>query len=179
MSDSLLPPNASASEQALALSLARLSEVPVPLRPLWDVETCPAALLPWLAWTLSLDEWDSAWSEAQKRQAIRRSVYVHQHKGTRAAVEASLQAVGWQCTLTEWWEPAGRAAAMAPYTFTVNVDVSSGIDQATLDKIRRLVTAAKNVRSSFELNASGRQGGVAYVGAGCLAAETVTIQAGV
>ena len=56
MTASLLPSNASGAEQALALSLARLSDIPVPNRDLWNPRTIPAHLLPWLAWSLSIGE---------------------------------------------------------------------------------------------------------------------------
>jgi phage tail P2-like protein len=58
----LLPPNATASEIALDDSTARLSVV-VDIEKLWNVATCPVALLPWLAWALSVDEWKDDWSE--------------------------------------------------------------------------------------------------------------------
>ena len=54
MSDqpSLLPPNASALERKLEQATLRLGTLPVPLRELWNPDTCPAHLLPWLAWTV-------------------------------------------------------------------------------------------------------------------------------
>ena len=33
-------------------------------------ENCPADVLPWLGWALSVDDWDQDWSEQQKRSAI-------------------------------------------------------------------------------------------------------------
>ena len=46
----ILPPNATALERALADAGARLSDVPVVVRELWNPDACPAAHLPWLAW---------------------------------------------------------------------------------------------------------------------------------
>lgn len=94
MSD-LLPPNANAQEQALDDSLARLGSVPVDIARLWNPATCPLALLPWLGWALSCDEWDESWTEAQKRAAVAASYDVHSHKGTPHAVKSSLQALGY------------------------------------------------------------------------------------
>lgn len=49
----------------------RLSALPVSLNQLWDPDTCPVALLPYLAWALSVDRWDRDWTEETKRQVIR------------------------------------------------------------------------------------------------------------
>jgi len=88
----LLPPNATDGEAALeqvsALRLTTSADA------LWDPARCPAALLPWLAWALSVDVWDPGWTEAVKREVIRSSVEYHRRKGTRAAVEAAIAAAG-------------------------------------------------------------------------------------
>ena len=63
----LLPPSATKQERALALATSRVSDVPLPIRTLWNPDTCPLELLPWLAWALSVDTWDPNWSESIKR----------------------------------------------------------------------------------------------------------------
>lgn len=95
MTETLLPSNATAQEIALDLATSRVGDVGAPLRPLWDPETCPAALLPWLAWALSVDEWEPEWPEDRKRQVIAASVEVHRKKGTRAAVRQAVAAAGY------------------------------------------------------------------------------------
>ncbi|RRO05118.1 phage tail protein I, partial [Pectobacterium aquaticum] len=51
MSDTrLLPVGSSALEVAAATACAEITRVPVPLRQLWNPDTCPAHLLPYLAW---------------------------------------------------------------------------------------------------------------------------------
>ena len=94
MSD-LLPPNATAAEVAIAAATARVGAVPVPIRDSWDPATCPVSLLPWLAWGLSVDDWDPAWSVSTQRAVIAASIEVHRRKGTRAAVVVALAAAGW------------------------------------------------------------------------------------
>src|SRR5688500_13103717 len=108
MSD-LLPINATPAERAMEGATSRLTDVPVPPRSMWDADTCPAALLPWLAWAFSVDEWDSSWSEAQKRASIRGSVEIHQHKGTIGAVRDAVAALGVPAQVQEWFNlsPAG------------------------------------------------------------------------
>lgn len=91
---SLLPPNATSAEIALDETTARLS-VSVGIEALWNVETCPVELLPWLAWALSVDEWQDDWSESVKRQLIADSYEIHSHKGTPYSIKKSLLAMGY------------------------------------------------------------------------------------
>lgn len=90
----LLPPNATTAEIELSETTARLSVV-VDIPKLWDVATCPVSLLPWLAWTLSVDEWNDSWSETVKRQLIAASYEIHSHKGTPYAIKKALLALGY------------------------------------------------------------------------------------
>ncbi|MGS4945207.1 phage tail protein I, partial [Meridianimarinicoccus sp. RP-17] len=71
MSDlSLLPPNATPVERGFEAAGARITALPVPVRDTWNPATCPATLLPWLAWALSVDNWDPTWTEGQQRAVI-------------------------------------------------------------------------------------------------------------
>lgn len=89
---SLLPPNATALERRLAGSGFA---TPAGLVPgLWNADTCPAALLPWLAWAESVDDWNPAWSEERQRAVIQTSRAVHRLKGTVAAIKQALIARG-------------------------------------------------------------------------------------
>ena len=50
----------------------------------WDPDTCPEAMLPWLAWALSVDVFDSRWPVETRRNMIRSSIEVHRlHGDTR------------------------------------------------------------------------------------------------
>ena len=95
MSD-LLPPNRTPLEAALDRTTARLGEVPVPIKDLWSPERCPASLLPWLAWALSVDEWDSDWPEERKREAIAASIELHRYKGSVWSVREALRRIGYK-----------------------------------------------------------------------------------
>lgn len=141
----LLPPNATAQERALDDSIARLGVVPVRVRDVWNPETCPSALLAWLAWAFSVDEWDVNWSDAQKRQTIQRSVAVHRSKGTIGAVREAVNALGIGAVLVEWFKqtPIGD-----PYTFELNLNAQQDpITQQQLSKLVDVVNSAKNLRS--------------------------------
>lgn len=149
---SLLPPNADAAERALEGAL-RMSVDLAPIGTLWDPATCPADVLPFLAWGLAISHWDPAWTEAQKRTAIAGAIPFHQIKGTRAAVEQILARFHPLLSIVEWWEANPRRA---PHTFEVRAPAGpGGIDASfltaeTAEAIIRDVAAAKPLRSHFD-----------------------------
>lgn len=114
----LLPINATKQERAMALTVGRISSVPVPVGELWDPFACPAGILPWLAWSLAVSPWDSNWSEGQKRQAIAESVAVHRVKGTIGSLKRALEAIGYDCVVND--------KTGTPYTFRIAIDVTNG-----------------------------------------------------
>lgn len=82
---SLLPKNSSRLERALETAVTgydNAAQVPA----LWNGDTCPKGLLPWLAWEVSVDDWETDWSEEKKRAAINGSLDIHEQKGTPAAI---------------------------------------------------------------------------------------------
>lgn len=120
MNSSLLPNNASSLEQNLAQTGSLTEQMPVPLRSLWQPDSCPAALLPYLAWAFSVDRWDENWPADTKRQVIAASFYIHQHKGTIGALQRAVEPLGFLIRVTEWWQlrPEG-----IPGTFALEVGV--------------------------------------------------------
>lgn len=139
MSD-LLPINATPQERALSLTTARAGSVPVSVGELWDPFTCPAAVLPWLAWSLAVDPWSSSWTEGQKRQAIAESIAVHRVKGTIGALKRALQAIGYECVVND---QTGTA-----YTFRVGIDVTSGAAiETAYAQAESIALKVKNARS--------------------------------
>lgn len=98
MSDirSLLPFNHDPVRRALEMVMAEpLVALELPIEQLWHPDTCPLHLLPWLAWALSVDFWDSGWSEDSKRASIREAVSIHRGKGTLQSVQRALKAAGY------------------------------------------------------------------------------------
>lgn len=141
----LLPHNATPQERALSLSVARLSDVPVPIRETWNPDTCPPELLAWLAWAFSVDQWDNNWTDAQKREFIKRSVDIHRYKGTIGAVREALGALGIDVRVQEWFNqtPAGD-----PYTFGVLLEVDQvGANQSVMRALFEVIERTKNLRS--------------------------------
>lgn len=96
MAESLLPHNATPAEVAFDGALgARLAAVPVPVPALWSVADIPVRLLPWLAWSLSVDDWDEAWSPERKRLVVAAAIDVHRHKGTLYGIRRALETMGY------------------------------------------------------------------------------------
>lgn len=177
---SLLPPSSfpseRAQEQATTEQIFTLDADMV--RKVKNPDTCPAHLLPWLAWEFAVDFWEDAWTEAEKRQVLRDAAYVHQHRGTAGAVRRSLSAVSLPTTVVEWWEDEPRRA---PYTFRVVVYSIQGIDEALYRRIRRQVEKAKNLRSqltTIDVIADLGAKGTYYTGGAVTAWADIDIAAG-
>ncbi|TRD18396.1 phage tail protein I [Palleronia caenipelagi] len=91
----ILPPNHSPLEAALEGAVARTRPDLGPVARLMHPDACPAPLLPWLAWALSVDIWDRDWPEATQRAAVAASLAIHRRKGTVASVRAAIAAFGY------------------------------------------------------------------------------------
>jgi len=175
MSDRLLPPNATDQETALEAAMAaRIEAVPVPLGTLWNPRTCPEALLPWLAWALSVDHWDPTWSAGIKRDVIAESIRLHRHKGSPWAVERALVVTGApNATVEEWFEYGGDPGFFRVRIDIEGEDVSSELEARLLKTIERF----KNVRSwldRIEYNLAVT-GAVPVIGCGLQSSEIVTV----
>lgn len=139
----LLPGNDTPLERYAAHALAHIQRVPIPLRQLCNPNTCPVALLPYLAWAFSVDRWDSEWSEANKRAAIRSSHYIHSHKGTLGALRRVIEPLGYLVDVEEWWQTVPEGV---PGTFALEVGVlESGITEEMYRELTYLIDDAKPV----------------------------------
>ncbi|MNR98998.1 Phage tail protein [compost metagenome] len=160
----LLPPSSTPLERALADTAGKVSTVPTPARDLWNPDTCPVELLPWLAWAFSLDDWDVTWTEAQQRAAVKASYSVHRYKGTIGSVKDALQALGLGVQVQEWFNqiPAGD-----PYTYKLLLEVNQyGVSLAQLETIQAVVENAKNLRSHMTtLDLTVASNATVYIGA--------------
>ncbi len=112
----LLPPNATRLERGIEAAAARISAVPVPLRDLWNPATCPEALLPYLAWALSVDAWNADWPVAVRRAQVAQAIEIQRRKGTVAAIRAVVRSFGGEIALREWWQQEPPAE---PHTFSL------------------------------------------------------------
>ncbi|WP_312043996.1 phage tail protein I [Erwinia sp.] len=172
MSDRLLPSGSSALEVAAAEACATIEAIPAPLRQLWNPQTCPVELLPYLAWAWSVDRWDTGWSESTKRAVVKASQYVHRHKGTLGSIRRVVEPLGYLIRIVEWWKTGGE-----PGTFRLDVGVlDTGITEEMYHELERLIADAKPcsrhlVGLSINLDASG----VLPVAAACYSGDELTV----
>jgi phage tail P2-like protein len=157
---SLLPSNSSQLECDLEATIAEfLWSIPIDLNKILRPYECPIELLPWLAWALSVDQWDISWLEATKRQVVAESFAIHQKKGTRWAVERLMSITGHNnVEIVEWWQtqPKGN-----PHTFYMKIPSSPGFDPVILSenqygRIRRVVDSVKPVRSQYRFSITSK-----------------------
>ena len=157
---SLLPPNATALERVVdQLFGARLANIDSAYRAWWSADGCPAADLPWLAWALSVDEWDPSWPEPVRRAQVGRAIAVAKRKGTVGGVTEVIASFGGAVVLREWWQtsPPGDA-----HTFELQLALSSGLGAPSvgfIDSVVRAVEAAKPLRSHFTFTVAQNFGG--------------------
>lgn len=138
---SLLPLNSTQLERAIEAAIDETTEIP--LRTLYNPDTCPAHLLYQLAWAWSVDRWDEAWPEEVKRSVIRSSFYVHAHKGTIGALRRVVEPFGYLIEVVEWFktQPMG-----GPGTFALKIGVSDeGISEETYQELTWLIDDARPV----------------------------------
>lgn len=142
----LLPVGSSPLEVAAAAACAELTAVPVPLRDLWNPQTCPAKFLPYLAWAFSVDRWDEKWPEATKRSVIKSAYFIHTHKGTISAIRRVVEPLGYVLKISEWWETNSP-----PGTFRLDIGVlESGITEEMYQEMERLIADAKPASRHLE-----------------------------
>jgi phage tail P2-like protein len=138
---SLLPLNSTQLERAM--EAAFFEKTIVPLRDLYNPDTCPVHLLPHLAWAWSVDRWDYRWSEATKRAAIKASFYIHKHKGTIGAIRRVVEPLGYLIEIIEWFNTVPEGV---PGTFALKVGVlETGITEEIYQELERLIDDAKPV----------------------------------
>lgn len=168
----LLPVGSSELELAAAKACAELTRVPVPLRQLWNPLECPAPLLPYLAWALSVDRWDERWPEATKRNVVAVANYVHRHKGTISALRRVVEPLGYLIEVREWWQ-----LNETPGTFRLVVGVlDTGITDEMYLELERLIADAKPAsRHLTGLAISLSTGGAIITGSACYDGDALTV----
>lgn len=139
--NSLLPLNSTALE--LAIEAAGFEVTAVPLRTLYNPDTCPAHLLHQLAWAWSVDRWDETWPEEIKRSVIRSAFHVHAHKGTIGALRRVVEPFGYLIEVEEWFQTQPQGV---PGTFSLKIGVShEGISEQTYQELSSLIDDARPV----------------------------------
>ncbi|PLH43085.1 phage tail protein I [Klebsiella pneumoniae] len=172
MSNSMMATGSSVLEQRAAEACAVISDLSVPLRDLWNPWKCPVKFLPYLAWAFSVDRWEETWSETEKRQAVSDAFWIHQRKGTVAAVRRVIETLGYSMTLQEWWEVADSAG-----TFRLEIELNDiGITEPMIKELERIIGDAKPVsRHISQLTLSSSSHGYAYAACALTDGEEITV----
>lgn len=158
MTDTLMPPSSSQLEKAADLTAALHIEA-IPIERIfdqWHPQRCPADLLGWLAWAVSVDDWNPDWPEQVKRDVIESSITVHRHKGTPYSVKKALASLAVKTQVSEWQDDTNNKV---PYSFAVKAFANSALrsdSEVILNEqfyalVKRQVNNNKSTRSQFGL----------------------------
>ncbi|WP_225206246.1 phage tail protein I [Novosphingobium huizhouense] len=152
MTASLLPPGATLLERALEdLAVVRLAGINSDLRRLWSARLCPPRLLPYLAWGLSVDQWDPDWPIRTRRARVADAIAVQRRKGTIDSVRRIVATFGGSITINEWWQ---QSPPGPPHTFSLTLELPSDGSAAPssklVDAVIAEISATKPLRSHFD-----------------------------
>ncbi|MDH5633059.1 MAG: phage tail protein I [Gammaproteobacteria bacterium] len=146
----LTPPNATALENNVDETLSRIGNINLTnVGKLWNPDTCPEPLLPFLAWAESVPEWSSDWPIAVQRAAIKVRRKVRRTRGTKKAVVDSINAFGGAVVIAEWFEqsPPGD-----PRTFNVILAANdSYVDEGLQDAMKNTIDEVKPLSAHYVL----------------------------
>lgn len=112
----VLPPNASDYLRNMSAGGAdRMLDVDAEeIRHLWNPRLCAERLLPYLAWALSVDIWDTDWDADKKRTVCANAFLDHERKGTLATIK---QYLGYRtCTIDRVITPPARCFSIQGMT---------------------------------------------------------------
>lgn len=157
----LLPPASTQLEKALEQVAFGLTDLPTPVRDVWSPATCPIGLLPWLAWGVSIDIWDSSWTEAEKRAAVADAIAFQRRKGTPVSLRTVLDRFDPLIGLVEWFDDRVN---LSPFSFRLELPTGAESDflynEDAVAAILRDIAQVKPVRAHmtavFRLRAEAR-----------------------
>lgn len=170
MTAALVPSNHRLREHALAEVLSPLKAIsPIAIEQVWNAWACPASMLPFLAYALSVDFWDDGWDEIKRRRVIAESPAYHRRKGTRAAIEEATAFTGRTATIVEWHEfaPHGRRGTFMVTLHLAEAETAMPAEEFSL--LRRLVHKAKPKSRAFFIQAGHLEALTVPVGVGVMA----------
>jgi phage tail P2-like protein len=136
-----LPLNSTPLE--LAVEAANYENTLIPLRSLYNADTCPEHLLPYLASAWSVDRWNNNWTQEAKRTAIRSAYDVHARKGTIGALRRVVEPLGYLIDVVEWFDTVPEGV---PGTFALEVGLNdAGITEELYEELAWLIDDARPV----------------------------------
>ena len=161
MSKSLLPINASELLKDLENSSLKATSLEALNRYVTNPDFAPDNILPWLAFSVSVDDWSDNWPKVIKREMIKNSISLHQIKGTKRAIKKALEIIGVAGEIALWWELNPR---MTPHSFNITAYLNDNINEYAdviigLDTQKKLINLIENVkpaRSHFNFKLGAR-----------------------
>lgn len=161
MSKSLLPINASQLLKDLESSSLKATSLEALNRYVTNPDLAPDNILPWLAFSVSVDDWSDNWPKVIKREMIKNSISLHQIKGTKRAIQKALEIIGVAGEIALWWELNPR---MTPHSFNITAYLNDNINEYAdviigLDTQKKLINLIENVkpaRSHFNFKLGAR-----------------------
>jgi phage tail P2-like protein len=161
----LVPPGSTDLEKSLDdLLRIRFENLPTALNNLWNPQKCPSDFLPFLAWSFSVDNWDTSDTDEKKRSHIENSVWLHKRKGTVGALKRALSLFGASVSITEWWQHSPQGA---PHTFGVQISLGGEIATTVeaLNNLKSIIDAVKPVRSHYTMETTAEYFATINIGA--------------
>jgi phage tail P2-like protein len=151
LNKSLLPPNSTPLERAVErVAIDAIDAIELPHRDLWNPDTCPIELLPWLALTVVVEGWRADWPEHIKRARVKAALDIQRTKGTVYSVRRVVESFGGQIAIREWWQTTPKGV---PHTFELVLTLSgNGGTDASAEFVADViaeVNRTKPLRSHF------------------------------
>ncbi len=116
-------------------------------RLLWDADNIPVDLIPWLAWGLSIDDWDDSWDEHIKREKIKNAIPVSRKKGTMKSIEEAVSSFGASSIIVESHDIPGNNSKL-PFYFEV---ILYGAPLDVQSSMIKSISHVKPARSYFDI----------------------------
>ncbi|RTQ95599.1 phage tail protein I [Lysinibacillus telephonicus] len=108
------------------------------------IDQLESDVLDHVAYFFHVDFYDRSLDIETKRKLIKESVYIHQIKGTPAAVEILIETLFDEGTVEEWFDYGGN-----PYRFRV-VTSNQSVTQERAEEFLRALNTVKNTRSHLD-----------------------------
>lgn len=158
--------------EAFAIQMQELREEFEEVCDLVKLTTQNEQLIDFLAFERHVDFYEGL-SLEEKRNVVKNALRIHAKKGTKYALLQVFEMLFLNGKIEEWFEYGGDA-----FYFKASIDVSeTGVDDATIALLERLIMTYKNNRSWLEvmnvyLTSSGNK---LYIGAIMLTGEEITV----
>jgi phage tail P2-like protein len=172
---SILPDNSTALERALehavATALARKQSV---FPNLWNPNTVPTHLLPWLAEAMGVLEWDSAAPQAEQRATLANVWQQYRHGGQRRGINKAIEPLGFNAELRPWHTTAGTPYSLLAVCWSHDRALTSSI----LNRLQARIAIAKSERDTVQVIMGRELNNELFIGATMAVSKILTSAAG-